>query len=163
MQPAIELPADALPRALRRSLGLHLRWLTGAATAGTDDGVARPASRALKLAAALPPYTALQLAHVAGFAADRLFYSAERGQEVPAPLFVHRCEALGSDLAVVDRPVRIQLKKLFALDGIRDVPEELRFQEMRAGKPNTHCPPRAPSKPRPDHRCNRIGYGSAAW
>ena len=88
MQPAIELPADALPRALRRSLGLHLRWLTGAATAGTDDGVARPASRALKLAAALPPYTALQLAHVAGFAADRLFYSAERGQEVPAPLFV---------------------------------------------------------------------------
>lgn len=88
MQPAIELSADALPRALRRSLGLHLRWIAGATTPAADAGVARPASRALKLAAALPPYTALQLAHAAGFAADRVFFRAEREQTLPAPLFV---------------------------------------------------------------------------
>lgn len=88
MQPTVDLPADALPRALRRSLGLHLRWLAAAAFVGSDEGVARPARRALTLAAALPPYAVLQLAHAGGFAADRLLFRAERQQPVAAPLFV---------------------------------------------------------------------------
>jgi hypothetical protein len=86
MQGVFDYPADALPRALRRSLGLHLRWLAGAVH--PDAGVARPANRALKLAAALPPYAALQIGHAAGFAADSLFFRAERRQAIPSPLFV---------------------------------------------------------------------------
>lgn len=88
MRHAADLPANALPRALRRSLGLHLRWLAGAATPSTDAGVAQPARRALKLAAALPPYAALQLAHAGGFVADRALYPADRQQPIVAPLFV---------------------------------------------------------------------------